>query len=738
MLELERCSSPQIYGFSRLFPGRQFKDASGQISDASVWAHPTLHRLSSPGEIASVKRRAAPKLFRTRRLANGQVVRSRAGPGVEAKFREVREEIAESKRSRLSISSPPMTNGVGALTPLSSSLGAASASYTDRGASASPPPCPQSQSGFASHQAMQSPQRQDGQGMGSHADHEQREENGQTRPFWFPASPPLNHGQAAEYQQAQRQALTPHQPRATPFGTLTINTSGLSAFPRYRQSSLQSHSTQPALESITEQSELDSSPLYPGVGEAMEIDQAFAPISFTSVPLIPPNFSFIPHIIPPHGSDRGDGGVYGPPSWPGSGDDVDMGDRSLSAADPSPATPAPLGPAHPNTIVSCPASVHTSPLMTSANVHTAWARLFGDQSNPAAATSLPPTPVSAMLQHQQSQARKPLLEVAVPNHSNLSTQTVNTPHSQQVSPTDAIMPYGHSFSVFGTGAGAGATGQQAAQAFSRALSDTQDEAHAQAQAQAQAQRDAQECSRLQSPVFQDLRHRLSLAEQGNMIMTPATSTDMLSPPPTADHSAPMTQISMTPAQLLARASDPGHTAHPQIYSVEDQANGAPASLPHSVVDAEMPMSPTMRRGSYKLASSWEQDTIDPRWVSPVSSQWATPAITRAPSPSGGLHAAATGTPNPPPLIHSHSFPLAHVDLVNGTTGSVDDDGAFGMSFASWRAGLTVPQTHPPLGGVPMLDLGMGLGTQSYPPLARAGTELARRVTVSPGISAVKE
>ncbi|CAD6585258.1 MAG: hypothetical protein TREMPRED_004084, partial [Tremellales sp. Tagirdzhanova-0007] len=27
-----------IYGFSRLFPGRQFKDSNGDISDASVWA----------------------------------------------------------------------------------------------------------------------------------------------------------------------------------------------------------------------------------------------------------------------------------------------------------------------------------------------------------------------------------------------------------------------------------------------------------------------------------------------------------------------------------------------------------------------------------------------------------------------------------------------------------------------------------------------------------------------------
>ncbi|KAK4684838.1 hypothetical protein P7C73_g5324, partial [Tremellales sp. Uapishka_1] len=90
----------QIYGFSRLFPGRQFKDADGHISDASVWAHPTLHRESTASEVASIKRRAAPKLIRTRRLANGQIVRSRAGPAVEAKFREVRENIAESRKAR--------------------------------------------------------------------------------------------------------------------------------------------------------------------------------------------------------------------------------------------------------------------------------------------------------------------------------------------------------------------------------------------------------------------------------------------------------------------------------------------------------------------------------------------------------------------------------------------------------------------------------------------------------------
>lgn len=65
----------------------------------------TLHRSSTPAEIATVKRRAAPKLFRTRRLANGQIIRTRAGPAVEAKAREIRENIAESRRHRTSVSS---------------------------------------------------------------------------------------------------------------------------------------------------------------------------------------------------------------------------------------------------------------------------------------------------------------------------------------------------------------------------------------------------------------------------------------------------------------------------------------------------------------------------------------------------------------------------------------------------------------------------------------------------------
>lgn len=52
-------------------------------------------------DVTSIKRRAAPKLFRTRRLANGQVIRTRAGPGVQAKFHEVRDEMAETRRSRV-------------------------------------------------------------------------------------------------------------------------------------------------------------------------------------------------------------------------------------------------------------------------------------------------------------------------------------------------------------------------------------------------------------------------------------------------------------------------------------------------------------------------------------------------------------------------------------------------------------------------------------------------------------
>ncbi|WRT64940.1 uncharacterized protein IL334_001880 [Kwoniella shivajii] len=88
-----------IYGFSRLFPGRQFKDSNGEISDASVWAHPTLHRLSTTNELLSIKRRAPPKLIRTRRLANGEIIRTKAGPGVIEKARQIKEAMTLTKGS---------------------------------------------------------------------------------------------------------------------------------------------------------------------------------------------------------------------------------------------------------------------------------------------------------------------------------------------------------------------------------------------------------------------------------------------------------------------------------------------------------------------------------------------------------------------------------------------------------------------------------------------------------------
>ncbi|OCF59001.1 hypothetical protein L486_03499 [Kwoniella mangroviensis CBS 10435] len=94
-----------IYGFSRLFPGRQFKDSQGNISDASVWAHPTLNRLSSPSELLSIKRRAPPKLIRTRRLANGEIIRTKAGPGVIEKARQIKEAMNISKNRERSSSS---------------------------------------------------------------------------------------------------------------------------------------------------------------------------------------------------------------------------------------------------------------------------------------------------------------------------------------------------------------------------------------------------------------------------------------------------------------------------------------------------------------------------------------------------------------------------------------------------------------------------------------------------------
>ncbi|WVW78650.1 hypothetical protein I302_100610 [Kwoniella bestiolae CBS 10118] len=97
-----------IYGFSRLFPGRQFKDSQGNISDASVWAHPTLNRLSSPSDLLSIKRRAPPKLIRTRRLANGEIIRTKAGPGVIEKARQIKEAMMVTKtRERSSLWNKP-------------------------------------------------------------------------------------------------------------------------------------------------------------------------------------------------------------------------------------------------------------------------------------------------------------------------------------------------------------------------------------------------------------------------------------------------------------------------------------------------------------------------------------------------------------------------------------------------------------------------------------------------------
>ncbi|KAK8846874.1 hypothetical protein IAR55_005964 [Kwoniella newhampshirensis] len=90
-----------IYGFSRLYPGKQFKDANGNISNASVWAHPSLNRLSTSAEIQAIKRRAPPKLVRSRRLADGTIVRTRAGPGVIEKARELKEQMKMAKRKRM-------------------------------------------------------------------------------------------------------------------------------------------------------------------------------------------------------------------------------------------------------------------------------------------------------------------------------------------------------------------------------------------------------------------------------------------------------------------------------------------------------------------------------------------------------------------------------------------------------------------------------------------------------------
>ncbi|WWD22186.1 hypothetical protein CI109_106677 [Kwoniella shandongensis] len=98
-----------IYGFSRLFPGKQLKDANGNISDASVWAHPTLNRLSTPSEIQAIKRRAPPKLIRSRRLADGTIIRTRAGPAVLEKARELRETMKVGRRRRVSSSNAATT-----------------------------------------------------------------------------------------------------------------------------------------------------------------------------------------------------------------------------------------------------------------------------------------------------------------------------------------------------------------------------------------------------------------------------------------------------------------------------------------------------------------------------------------------------------------------------------------------------------------------------------------------------
>ncbi|WWC67764.1 uncharacterized protein I206_101676 [Kwoniella pini CBS 10737] len=86
-----------IYGFSRLFPGRQFKDVNGNISDASVWAHPTLDRLSTPSDLLSIKRRAPPKLIRTRKLPNGEIIKTKASQHVIEKAKRLKQDMLISK-----------------------------------------------------------------------------------------------------------------------------------------------------------------------------------------------------------------------------------------------------------------------------------------------------------------------------------------------------------------------------------------------------------------------------------------------------------------------------------------------------------------------------------------------------------------------------------------------------------------------------------------------------------------
>jgi hypothetical protein len=72
-----------------------------------------LHRESTLEEIMSVKRRAAPKLFRTRKLANGQVVQVRAGSQIEARLNVIRAEKQERythKASELYPTSPYLSS----------------------------------------------------------------------------------------------------------------------------------------------------------------------------------------------------------------------------------------------------------------------------------------------------------------------------------------------------------------------------------------------------------------------------------------------------------------------------------------------------------------------------------------------------------------------------------------------------------------------------------------------------
>jgi hypothetical protein len=85
--------------WSREFPQCHTRSLLHSIAYSMlITTDPTLHRLSTPTEVLSVKRRAAPKLFRNRRLANGQTVRTKAGPEVERKFRAIKEDMAMERR----------------------------------------------------------------------------------------------------------------------------------------------------------------------------------------------------------------------------------------------------------------------------------------------------------------------------------------------------------------------------------------------------------------------------------------------------------------------------------------------------------------------------------------------------------------------------------------------------------------------------------------------------------------